>query len=644
MTIGDVFPLALIFVCIAVPACAAARLTVASGIGEPAEGRLAAVWLYAVALLTLVSAALARLGALSLGWVAVAGLVMLVGGATLWVRTQPAVRLSTRPAWIALGLLVLVSAPQVASIWNRPDAVPSSTPWYFASLAHQYQEVQGVPTSSFEFGVETSALTDYAGFSSATAALNEIADGPYGLLGEQVMRTLACVGALIGFAALARALGANRTATISATMMFSVLEYYSGKLSTFKPESFGYALMFLVPAFVLGYLRHRRRSDLVAAAIGLAAVSQIHGISFAVCGLFVIGAMASHLPRLVRSFRRETLFLAGTGSVLAVAWLIADLALSGRLTQAGKATALPPLVGGGKDPSLEFFRNVSAFPNEPITTTSRGLVRESLATGFAGLGWHDWFFAVVMAVCLGLTILTLVVSWRRFLPAAIFGAVSGFLVVVACAVFVIGWDTFVPERTGITRVLTLGLALPVLLAAAALGTLSNVRLRRTAEGVFGALALVAVVASANAVFVNPSLPSREQLVALRALDLPDESVVLTNGYSEGFVKSVLGVSGYIDGRGPYHQESLLLHATDRLERTHEFLADPTTNAVDLEREGVTHLLIAMSDPAFGGFQRYPTNLEQLEARPDIQVVSEGPGFVLLEVKEQRRFNIRRGQP
>jgi len=632
--VSDLGAVLLLIVVAGVGVAGATRTKVTVGSRE--EGWLGAFTIYSLATLTLAPALLARFGILTRGVVAVSFSAVAVVMVLLLVRRRPSLtglRLGRIVAVLAVAVVLV--APQLLAIAVRADSVPVSTPWYFWGLAQGYADDGEIPTTVVEYGVETSALTDYAGFSAGTAALSFFSSGPDDIHAAQFMRAIALVGTALGFLLLARAWGASFVSAVGGGAVIMSFAYLSGKLSSYRPEGFGYPLMLIVPAFVVVYLRTRDRSTLIAAAVGTAALSQIHGISFTVCGALVGATFATRIPALWRDRAPEIKAVALGVALIVGAWWAADLVISGRLTQTGKATSVPEISASGIDPTLEFMRAVRTFPEEPFPETGAEVARSVLELGLfvPSQQWGDNVYEAVVVVAVIIVLVGLATRTRGLGTLLGFAAVAVAIIVAICFAFQIGWDTYVPRRTGWYRFLGQALVFVPLLASAALGLARRARWSRVLlVGWLGVAALAYGVTAKPLYDIHDTQPSREALDAARNLDLPPDAVLSTNAYSEGFVTAVLDRIAVTNGRGPYHQAELLDTAIEQLDAARAFYADPVGERDYLRESGVTHLLVSTTPWMFGTTQLYPPHLEALYYHvPGVIPVVEGPEFVLFEV-------------
>ena len=71
--------------------------------------------------------------------------------------------------------------------------------------------------------------------------------------------------------------------------------------------------------------------------------------------------------------------------------------------------------------------------------------------------------------------------------------------------------------------------------------------------------------------------SRDDLAVWESLPVRQGDVVLTNGYTEGFVPDVTKGVGLLDGRAPYTFDSLLTRANGLLSGANAFFTDPAAH-------------------------------------------------------------------
>lgn len=539
-------------------------------------------------------------------------------------------------AAFATGASFLASLPLLRLLADRRDSLLSATPWYYWRLARDVVAARGVPSISLEWASRLPFLDDYPGFTAGSAMLAVASGRATSLAAMHVVRIVALLSTGIACYLFARSLDARRWPAALAVVLLMTSATFVLKLSSYRPEGTGYALVFLVAALAKGWLDDRRNADLAVGAVGALALSQVHGIDWVLAGALVAGLVAAAF--VLDRDRREVLRRAGVlAGALLVTWLAGNAALAGGLSGAEKLGGLPKRVAG-VDPTWQFRQLTVGVDTRSPPPSMATVARTSLRGGFAGLGW-GWYLAAAFAV----TAAVIFVAWRgrgRSRRAA-----RRYLIVVAVAIavvigislwFVTQWPTDVPRRTGFARLLPLVFALlPVGLALA----LSGSGGRRTRVGVCVAGTLVVLAAFLHALPWTDSLsvqqPPRDTLGALRDLRLGPRALVLTNSYSEGFVPDVTGARGVLDGRAPYTERANLARANRLLRASIRFFAEPINRggARPLPAAGVTHVLVSTGRPwALGSGAAFPADVAALDRREDLRLVRAGPGFRLYAVR------------
>jgi hypothetical protein len=259
------------------------------------------------------------------------------------------------------------------------------------------------------------------------------------------------------------------------------------------------------------------------------------------------------------------------------------------------------------------------------------MIRETLGDSAANA--PEWLFrGAALAAVVGLGI-ALMVQLDR--PTARLAIVTVVLVAGCAAVvayFALGWDTYVPRRTGARRVLAL---LPTIVPVV-LAVLVSRRDRRVRMGFVSVWIGVAAVVAVSSWSLLPrwraAQPSTAGLAALRSLELHPGDTVLTNGYSEGFVPAVLdGASGLLDGRAPYTDGPLLARANRLLGDAMAFFAEPMVRREILTRYEVDYVLVSPTPRAIGFGHPFAVAPDQLSTLSELRMVRQSPSFTLYRV-------------
>jgi hypothetical protein len=170
----------------------------------------------------------------------------------------------------------------------------------------------------------------------------------------------------------------------------------------------------------------------------------------------------------------------------------------------------------------------------------------------------------------------------------------------------LGWQGYVPRRTGASRMVVEWSVLVPPLVAIGLAALARVpwawRGRRLSPKRWLCGALVAALSVCGLVtmvrvarYYDGQAPSRAELAVWRSLPLTSRDVVLANGYTEGFIPDVTPAKGLLDGRAPYTFGTQLHHANQLLRGAHAFFTDPAAHWGYVAANHVTWVVVG--DPS-----------------------------------------------
>lgn len=475
------------------------------------------------------------------------------------------------------GLTALAFAPLGYVIIRSTWSPLGSTPWYYYGLARQVAEAGSIPATSVEFATSTPFLNDYHLFTTGTAMLLVQHGGnPVPVLTLVTLVSVLLMG--LGAVAASTALGAGRTAALISIAPAVATGLGAIRLAAYRPEGFGMGLALLVAALSLDWLRRGDRRSLGTAALLVAVLSQVHGIAAVAAGVMVTAAA---LAFLVRGPRGET--LRRSGGALS-AFVVAVLATGLVFREASGTTHAGGLVdtGGLADPTWEFYRAARGeVPSLPPSNLS--MMHDAMRDLYSGSWW--WIVPVVLLAALG-------VWHRRREPdgrlVIVFTVLSFVGLGLVASVFMLGWQGYVPRRTGASRVILEGSLVVPLFLAFGLGALAQEpwrwrgrRLPSTPRRVPVILAVVSALSIVSMVGVARYdarlAPSRDDVAMWRSLPVQHGDVVLGNGYTEGFVPDVTDGVGLLDGRAPYTFGDLLHRANGLLRGADAFFADPAAH-------------------------------------------------------------------
>jgi hypothetical protein len=510
-----------------------------------------------------------------------------------------------------------------------------STPWYYYGLARQVADAGSIPSTSIEFGTTTPFLNDYHLFTTGTAML--LVQHPGGPI--TVINLVTLIGLLLlglGAVALTSALGAGRVTALLAVPFVVAAGIAPLRLAAYRPEGFAIGLTLLLVALGIDWLHGRDWRSLVPAALLAATLSQVHGIAAITAGVMVASAA---LVSVVRGPRREQLRRTG----IALAALLGAVVVAGLVFREASGTVhAGGLVdrGGLADPTWEFYR--AARGRSPsIPTSNVSMMGDAVRQLYDWQVW--WIVPALLLASFGL--------WRqrrdpvaRQLVAFTLLSLLGLLAVAS--VFMLGWQGYVPRRTGASRIVLEASLLGPPFFAIGLGFLAREtwtwRGRRVLPPprIFR-LALIAVLSVCGVVsmvrvsnYDDGQAPSREELAVWRSLPLTSDDVVLANGYTEGFIPDVTRAQGLLDGRAPYTFDSQLHRADDLLRGAQAFYADPAAHWDFLAQNDVSWVVVGEPGSyslATGNIWTTPPSLEALEACAGLERVAASPSLTAFRV-------------
>lgn len=554
-------------------------------------------------------------------------------------RHRPVLRRLLVPAGRRLaevaGLVALVFAPLGFSILTTPWSPLGSTPWYYYGLARQVAETGSIPSTSIEFGMATPFLNDYHLFTTGTAMLL-VQDAAHPMASVLTITVFSAVLLGVSMVTLTSALGAGRLASLLTVPVVVAAGIGQIRAAGYRPETFGLGLALLMVTLALDWLQHRHRGSLVAAVLLAATLSQVHGIAALGGGTMVVAAMlvtALRGPRR-RQLVRGAVLLAALGAGVLVAGL-AFREASGTVHAGGLIDR-----GGLGDPTWEFFRAARGEP--PSMPLSNGaMVRQAVRELYS---WEDWWMApAFLLAILGL--------WRERRSAVTRQVVAFTLLTLVglalvASVFMLGWQGYVPRRTGGSRiVLEASLVGPPLLAlgiAAAARMTWSWRGRVLLASARSRAVLLLVVLCVSGIvsmvrvgrYDDGQAPTQEDLAVWRSLPLTSHDVVLANGYTEGFIPDNTPAEGLLDGRAPYTFDTQLHHANALLRGAQAFFTDPSAHWGYLAANHVTWVVVGDPDAyslATGNVWDVPASLRGLDACHGLHQVRRTSGLAVYHV-------------
>jgi hypothetical protein len=584
---------------------------------------------------------LARVGWLSAVavWVvavvlATAGIVALGVGRDRWLATWRAPGVWRRAAerLPAVAIVLGAASAQIAIVLDRMDSLVAPTPWYYWQQSVAIARDGTVPALSREWGTMVGFFDYHLGFNAASAAVAQATYSVDSLFGAQLLRILIACSAVIGLWLFARAWGAPRYAAAAAAVAVPCVSIFAIKLSSYRPETASY-LLALAPAALLHRWFLRPSWPLGAAVlVTFAGVTQVHAPGAVVASALCAATALAH----VRWSWRWVVRVVAVGLALVAVWFVVDLVAGHRGPFADNFAAPPALAADGRDPTYEFAQ--LATGQIPADRSQLGvdppsgdqLLQRSLTDGFL-VGGRAAYWVLIGAV--GATFVA-ALALRRWAVVRYMAAGIAFLALLALvsAVTQIGWDTYVPRRSGYSRFFQFWWFVP--LAGVALAA----RLVPRSWWRIGMSALLLVVAGTlwfrsldATAALDTAQPSVRTLEQIRALPLRPGAIVLSNAFTQDFVQYNTPADGLTDGRAPYLERALLARANTILRFTTAFFADPVGQPFPWQRYDVEYVLVSTVPNALGNPAIYPTHTEVLDTLPALQREGAGEGWVLYRV-------------
>jgi hypothetical protein len=585
---------------------------------------------------TLAARAVASSGALTdtTAWIGVG-----IGGAALVmiavVRRDSVRRLAgdgagRLAAWTALWLVPTV--PIVRWIVADHATFVNPTPWYYTDLVRQTVVAHGTPQWSFEWGMRVPFLDDYPGFTAGTAIAHSVTTGA-STAAEHIITIGVVLATALAVALLVRVLGGSRFGAAVAVAVLMVSTVFAAKLLAIRPEAMGYPLMLLVPVLAMDFVRSRRRVDLVALGFAFASLAQIHGIDLTVSMILTIaGMLALVAADRVGSGAVSWGRIGAVLGVMAGAWLAVGGLWGGGFSGVTKVSGLPGIVDG-VDPTYRFNALVTRMGDLGTPPSSWSLASVSLRAGLVGLRW-GWSFVLLMGAIVA------IVKTRHAVARVTIrrlGAFLGFAMVglfVVSAALTLRWDTYVPRRTGLDRMLHLWpvlLAVVVGWAAGSVVRATHGRARALAVTITVAGAVVlALVAAGPLASVASQHPPADQSDVLRRFDIPDDALVLSNAYTESYPVFMAGLHPVLNGRAPYTERKLLARANSLVSSARQFFS---SNAGPLPCTGIDYVVAQVVSGWYLGTDNvFGTDVQQLLDNPSLQLVAYDGGVMVFAVR------------
>lgn len=515
---------------------------------------------------------------------------------------RPALRVanSVVPVLLVAGSL----GPQLAL--TRADSLISPTPWYYWLISQTLARTGHVPRTMIEWGQPVTTFTFHFGFSSSSSFLAVALGDPRSLAPTVGIRVLSLFLFAYGVWVIARALGASTWGAAAAAVVAQYIDIYATKLSGYRPESAAYGLAFIGVALLIWAIKARSRILIAAGVAGVIAAGQIHEISALLALSLMVGVALIVILSAVLTRGRRVSLLAPMLSFAASAFVLTialNYIMIGRWSE-GDAVAGLPDVTDGYDPTWAFNRLVSPHDlnlqdvgrDAPTTST---LVADSLRAEILGL--PSWAL-IALSIALGAGLI-LAIPWSTRARRLGILLVAAFGTMLLLSFFISGaGTTYVPRRTGYQRLLQLWPVLPLIATPAAVAGLRWKLVRRLATALLvAASVVVAWEAPGSQLFsaLDAEQPSSAQLAALQAAPIPPRAIILTNGYTQGFITLQTKGYGLLDGHAPYLERDLLRNVNTILKLTRQYFTEPRKHPFPFCRYHVSYVMTSKMPYALG---------------------------------------------
>jgi hypothetical protein len=375
-----------------------------------------------------------------------------------------------------------------------------------------------------------------------------------------------------------------------------------------------------------------------AGVVGTVAANQIHAITAALALSLMVGValvvllFVARRLRLLRDRLRTVLSFAVPALVLTLA---VNFIMIGRWSEGDAVNGLPNLGPDGFDPTWAFARLVGTGRNVSLPSAgyhapdTSALALDSLQAHLYGTP-PDALFALCIALGAGLLI---TVAWsKRSRRLLLFSAIAfGCVFLISYLISQTG-DTYVPRRTGYSRLLQLWPVIPLIAVGAALGAI-RWRVLRWAASALLVVGSVIVVwrGHARVDYLAVGQPSAVQLAAVQSAPIPAGATVLTNGYTQGFVTLQTKGQGLLDGHAPYLEKHLLADTNTILNLAREYFMAPAQNPFPFSRYNVSYVVAAKARYTLGTPVIWTAGLAQLNSDPHLRLLGSNRWFSLYQV-------------
>jgi cytochrome bd-type quinol oxidase subunit 2 len=358
----------------------------------------------------------------------------------------------------------------------------------------------------------------------------------------------------------------------------------------------------------------------------------VHGIAALTAGVLVAAAAIALVTRSAwkeQAIRTAVALVVFVGAVVVTGLLFHE---ASGTTHAGGLVDQ----GGLADPTWEFYEAARGHAAS-MPPSNGSMLWDVLRILYSRAWW--WLVPAALLAILGLL-------RRRADPRArtivVFTVLSLVGLALVSSVFMLGWQGYVPRRTGASRIPLEASLLPPTFLAVGLGLLTREgwtwrsrTVRRPLPILLALLTITSLISMTGfARYNNGGSIGRHELALWESLPLRSGDVVLANGYTEGFIPDVTPATGLLDGRAPYTFGDLLRRANQLLRGAEAFFEDPAAHGDYLAEHHVTWVVVGNPDTyalSTGNTWDVPRRLDVLERCAGLKRVLDDPSLTVFRV-------------
>ena len=557
---------------------------------------------------------------------------------------QRAIRLARKAHFdagvLAAALLVIPTALTISGPGYRSARLYR---WYYWHIGANLTSAGGIPAFVTEYGLRVRWLPDYVLGNIQSQLYDTISPAS---AADAMQWWIVPTGLLFLIACYAvMRLWFGRSASLVGVCV-AITTFYLSKFNGYKPEALASGIGLLGIWLLVRGLRDSSRELIMAGGVTFALSMCVHPI--AAIGVIVLGVVSSAIEviRTCPARRRAaltSLVIAAAATVVITASV--GIALQGRAFAAGDASN-PQRTADGTDSTFKFREYQAGRFETSAAPSALDEFRTNVETVWPGKHWTEIAGLIAIAlIILGIGCALIFANLAACRGAIVALAYAAALISVI-AVFILCFDTFVPQHTGSGRFVDyIPLAIALCAATAAEGWASaTTRLfgkrvgRAIGIAAFGITLVIAVYSVFDYANTGSVLtPNSEAALRFLRENAQPGEVVVSNAATRGLIEFATGkVENPLDARQPLIEDPVFLRdATAALLRTHAFLSDPAKNPPPFEP--LTWVVIA--DPGeFGTSTSYGGSINAFSSRAaaiGLQPVWSRPGITIFHRGDTR---------